>query len=51
MGIGMGFVIGPDILFYDFGALFDVYKDAFADRSASDQSDLFFDTARGVYRH
>jgi hypothetical protein len=24
MGVGMGFVIAPDILFYDFGALLDV---------------------------
>jgi predicted TIM-barrel fold metal-dependent hydrolase len=40
----------PDTLFYDFHALLDVYKDAFAERSAEEQSDLFFGTARRVYR-
>ena len=40
----------PDTLFYDFGALVGVYMEAFSDRSAADQHDLFCGTAFRVYR-
>jgi predicted TIM-barrel fold metal-dependent hydrolase len=40
----------PDTLFYGFRALVGEYMEAFADRSAAEQHDLFCGTAPRVYR-